>query len=41
LALRAIQDAGSSLPVPGFTVPYALGHILLTAWGSVIVRLTR
>ena len=41
-ALRAIQDeAGSKLPVLGYTVPYALGNILLTAWGPVIVMLTR
>ena len=41
-ALRAIQDeAGSKLPVLGYTVPYALGNILLTAWGPVIVMPTR
>ena len=41
-ALRAVQDeAGSKLPVLGYTVPYALGNILLTAWGPVIVVLTR
>ena len=41
-ALRAIQDeAGSRLPVLGYTVPYAIGNILLTAWGPVIVMLTR
>jgi putative transport protein len=39
-ALRAIQDeAHSKLPVLGYTVPYALGNILLTAWGPVIVLL--
>jgi putative transport protein len=39
-ALRAIQDeAGSKLPVLGYTVPYAIGNILLTAWGPVIVLL--
>ncbi|HXW07406.1 MAG TPA: aspartate-alanine antiporter [Vicinamibacterales bacterium] len=39
-ALRAIQDeAGSKLPVLGYTVPYAVGNILLTAWGPVIVML--
>jgi putative transport protein len=39
-ALRAIQDeADSKLPVLGYTVPYALGNILLTAWGPVIVML--
>lgn len=39
-ALKAIQDAaGSKLPVLGYTIPYALGNILLTAWGPVIVSL--
>jgi putative transport protein len=37
-ALRSIQDdAGSKLPALGYTVPYAVGNILLTAWGPVIV----
>ena len=41
-ALRAIQDEShSKLPVLGYTVPYAIGNILLTAWGPVIVMLTR
>jgi len=41
-ALRAVQDeAGSKLPVLGYTVPYAIGNILLTAWGPVIVMLMR
>lgn len=39
-ALKAIQDnAESKLPVLGYTVPYALGNILLTAWGPVIVAI--
>lgn len=39
-ALRAIQDAADSkLPALGYTVPYAVGNILLTAWGPVIVAL--
>jgi putative transport protein len=39
-ALRAIQDeAQSKLPALGYTVPYALGNILLTAWGPVIVAM--
>jgi putative transport protein len=39
-ALRAIQDeAQSKLPVLGYTVPYAIGNIVLTAWGPVIVML--
>jgi putative transport protein len=38
--LKAIQDAaGSKIPVLGYTVPYAVGNILLTAWGPVIVAL--
>jgi putative transport protein len=37
-ALRAIQDAAQSkLPALGYTVPYAVGNILLTAWGPVVV----
>jgi putative transport protein len=39
-ALRAVQDeAKSSVPALGYTVPYAIGNILLTAWGPVIVML--
>jgi putative transport protein len=39
-ALKALQDkACSRLPVLGYTIPYALGNILLTAWGPVIVSL--
>jgi putative transport protein len=38
--LKAIQDiAESKLPVLGYTIPYALGNILLTAWGPVIVAM--
>ena len=41
-ALRAVQEeAQSTLPALGYTVPYALGNILLTAWGPVIVALMR
>lgn len=41
-ALRSIQDESQSkLPVLGYTVPYAIGNILLTAWGPVIVLLTK
>jgi putative transport protein len=40
--LRAVQEeAQSTLPALGYTVPYALGNILLTAWGPVIVALMR
>jgi len=39
-ALRAIQDeAQSSVPALGYTVPYAIGNIVLTAWGPVLVGL--
>ena len=41
-ALRSIQDeADSKLPVLGYTVPYTIGNLLLTAWGPVIVMLTQ
>ncbi len=39
-ALRAIQDeAHSKLPALGYTAPYAIGSILLTARGPVIVSM--
>ena len=39
-ALRAVQEESqSALPALGYTVPYALGNILLTAWGPVLVAL--
>jgi putative transport protein len=39
-ALRAIQEeAQSELPALGYTVPYAVGNIVLTAWGPVIVAM--
>jgi putative transport protein len=39
-ALRAIQEqADSDLPALGYTVPYAIGNILLTAWGPVLVAM--
>ena len=41
-ALRAIQEeAQSKLPALGYTVPYAVGNILLTAWGPILVALMR
>jgi putative transport protein len=41
-ALRAVQEeAQSKLPALGYTVPYAIGNIVLTAWGPVIVALMR
>ena len=36
-----IAGAAASDVQVGYTVPYALGNILLTAWGPVIVLLTR
>jgi hypothetical protein len=39
-ALQAIKDeAHSKLPALGYTVPYAIGNILLTAWGPVIMAM--
>ncbi len=39
-ALRAIQDeARSNIPALGYTVPYAIGNIVLTAWGPVLVAM--
>ena len=39
-AMAELQDkSGSRTPVLGYTVPYAIGNILLTIWGSVIVTL--
>ena len=39
-ALRAVQEeAQSDLPAIGYTVPYALGNIVLTAWGPVLVAM--
>jgi putative transport protein len=39
-ALRALQEeAQSKVPAIGYTVPYAIGNILLTAWGPVLVAM--
>jgi putative transport protein len=39
-ALKAVQEeAQSKLPTLGYTVPYAIGNIILTAWGPVIVAM--
>jgi putative transport protein len=39
-SLAAIQErAGSQTPVLGYTVPYAIGQIVMTLWGSAIVIL--
>ena len=34
-----IEEAKSSVPVLGFTIPYAVSNVLLTAWGPVVVAL--
>ena len=40
--LRALEETSQSkLPALGYTVPYAVGNIVLTAWGPVIVALMR
>ncbi|HSD13024.1 MAG TPA: aspartate-alanine antiporter [Flavobacterium sp.] len=40
IGLKAVQDASESkFPVLGYTIPYALGNILLTTWGPIIVGL--
>jgi putative transport protein len=39
-ALAAVQErSGSSVAVLGYSGTVALAHILLTTWGTVIVRL--
>lgn len=39
-ALRAVQEeAQSELPALGYTVPYAVGNIVLTAWGPVLIAM--
>ena len=39
-ALQAVEDdAESNVPALGFTVPYALNNVLLTACGPLIVAL--
>jgi len=39
-ALNALkEEADSSAPALGYTVPYAFGNVILTIWGTVIVNL--
>ena len=39
-ALQAVQEAAQSkVPVLGYAVPYAIGNVLLIAWGPVTVNL--
>ena len=33
------EDSNSSIPVIGYTVPYAIGNVLLTVWGALIVSI--
>ncbi|PWA06027.1 aspartate-alanine antiporter [Flavobacterium laiguense] len=40
IGLKAIQDVSASkFPVLGYTIPYALGNILLTSWGPILVSM--
>jgi len=39
LRMNFQDEAQSRVPALGYTVPYAIGNILLTAWGPVIVAL--
>jgi putative transport protein len=39
-ALAAVkEEAKSKIPALGYTVPYAVGNILLTAWGPIIIAI--
>ena len=39
-ALNSVRDdAQSSVPVIGYTVPYAIGNVMLTVWGALIVSI--
>jgi putative transport protein len=41
-ALGPLQEAAhSKVPVLGYTVPYAVGNILITACGPLVVLLTQ
>ena len=33
------EDSKSTVPVIGYTVPYAIGNVLLTVWGALIVNI--
>jgi putative transport protein len=38
-ALNALkEESDSTIPALGYTVPYAMGNVLLTIWGTVIVH---
>ena len=34
-----VEEARSPVPVLGFSIPYALSNVLLTAWGPIVVAL--
>jgi len=34
-----IEESGSRVPTLGYTIPYALSNVLLTAWGPIVVAL--
>lgn len=36
-----VDEADSSVPVLGYTVPYAINNVLLTAWGPVVVAVSQ
>ena len=39
-ALNTVKDdADSPVPVIGYTVPYAIGNVLLTVWGVLIINI--
>ena len=39
-ALNSVkEDSESYMPVIGYTVPYAIGNVLLTVWGALVVSL--
>lgn len=39
-AMNSVKDdCRSSIPVIGYTVPYAIGNVLLTIWGALIVSI--
>jgi putative transport protein len=41
-ALNSVkEDAKSVVPVIGYTVPYAIGNVLLTVWGALIVSIIK
>ena len=39
-AMNSVKvDSKSAVPVLGYTVPYAIGNVLLTVWGAIIVNI--